>query len=162
MNSRQFLRSVKTLHTAMLIGMVIFTVVVVVIMTSTTIFGESAEVIHNVMKFVAPVVTVIAFLGSGIIFKQKVDAARTSNTSLRFRLEQYRTACIARWALLEAGVMTALVGLLLTKKYYYAIFIFLLLVFFFLYAPSPEKIKTQLDLNSADQAALDDEYADLN
>lgn len=162
MNSRQFIRSLKTLHTTMLIGMIIFTVVVVVLMTSTTLFGESADAIHNVMKFVAPLIAVFAFLGSGVLFKQRIDPVRTSNTSLRFRLEQYRSACIIRWAMLEGGVMVALVGLLLTKNYYYAIFIFLLLVFFFLYAPSAEKVKTQLDLNTTDQALLDDDYADLN
>lgn len=162
LNSRQYLRTLKMMHTTMLIGMIVFTVVVVVMMTSTTIFGESADAIHNVMKFVAPLVAVATFLGSGVLFKQRIDSVRTSNTTLRFRLEQYRTASIMRWAMLEGGVMTSLVGLLLTKNYYYAIFIFLLLVFFFLYAPSSEKIKTQLELNSADQAALDDEYADLN
>lgn len=160
-NSRQYLRSLKMVHTSLLIGMIIFSVIVVVLMMTASVFEENAASLHNIMKFFVPVVTIAAFLGSGVIFKKKIDALKqASGTSFRYRMEQYRTACIMRWAMLEGAVMLALVAQLLTKNYYYSIFIFLLLIFFFLYAPSAEKIKTQLELGSQEQAILDDEYGE--
>lgn len=160
-NSRQYLRSLKTLHTALLLGMIAFSVTGVTLMMSASIFPEDNKSLHDIMKFVVPVVSVIAFLYSGILFKKKTDELKNgSNLSLGFRLNGYRTASLLRWVLLESAVFLSLIALLLTKEYYYAIFIFLLLVFFFLYAPSAEKIKTQLELNSQEQALLDDDYAE--
>jgi hypothetical protein len=161
--SGQYLRNIKMVHSSLLIGMIIFSVIVVVLMMTASLFEEDAASLHNIMRFVVPVVSVGAFIGSGILFKQKIDSVKqASGMSFGYRMDQYRSASIIRWAILEGAVMLALIAQLLTKNYYYSIFIFLLLVFFFLYAPSAEKIKSQLGLNSEEQAMLDDEYAEWN
>jgi hypothetical protein len=160
-NSRQYLRSLKMIHSSLLIGMIVFSIIVVVLMMTASIFEDDAGSVHNIMKFLVPVITVAAFFGSGIIFKKKTDMLKqASGMGFRYRMEQYRSACMVRWAILEGAVMLALIAQLLTKNYYYTIFIFLLLIFFFLYAPTADKIKTQLDLNSNEQAMLDDEYTE--
>ena len=161
-NSRQYLRNLKMIHTTLLLGMIVFSVIGVTLMMSANIFSENNNRLHQVMQFVVPVVAIAAFLGSGVIFKKQTDELKNNpNLSLGYRLNGYRSASIVRWALLEGAVFVSLITLLLTKEYYYAIFIFLLLVFFFLYAPSAEKIKTQLELNSQEQALLDDEYGEF-
>jgi ABC-type protease/lipase transport system fused ATPase/permease subunit len=159
--SGQYLRNIKMVHSTLLIGMIIFSVIVVVLMMTMSLFEEDAASLHQVMKFVVPVISLAAFIGSGFLFKKKMDAVKqATGISFGYRMDQYRNASIVRWAMLEGAVMLALIAQLLTKNYYYSIFIFLLLVFFFLYAPSAEKIKTQLQLNSEEQAMLDDEYSE--
>jgi hypothetical protein len=161
--SGRYMRTLKTLHTVLLAGMMLFAAIAVILLGTKTFTGPEPGKMHDILKFLAPLAALSGFIGSTIIFKKQLDEINAAlNSSLGQKLARYRTACIIRWALLEGPVILAVIGLLLTGNYYfYGPIIFLLLIFFLLYAPSEEKIKMQVKMSSAEQAVLDDNFGEI-
>jgi hypothetical protein len=158
----QYMRNLKTVHRALLAGIVLFTIIAAVVVSQELMSFESGEKLHNIFKFIAPVFTVLAILAANLVFKKKTDELKqASNTTLRFRLEQYRAASMQRWATTELPLFFSIVALILTGEYYYGIFIFLVLVFFILYAPDAGKVSMHLQLGTTEAALLEDEYAEI-
>jgi hypothetical protein len=160
--SAEYLRSLKSLHALLLAGIILFTILGAISVYMGAVDVSASSSVHKVLMFLVPVASVAGLLMANLLFKKKTDALRSAGSmSLRYRLEQFRSASLLRWALTEAPLMLAIIALILTGSYYYGIFIFLLLIFFILYAPSADKIKMQLELSSEEAALLDDGYAEI-
>jgi hypothetical protein len=88
----RYMRGLKTLHTALLAGMMLFAAVVVILLGTKSIKLGPGGNIHGILQFLVPVVCVAGFFGGNMIFKQKLDAINGHGGSLLRRLTDYRTA----------------------------------------------------------------------
>jgi hypothetical protein len=158
-----YLRTLKTLHTALLVGMILFASIAVILLGTGSFVVPQPDELHSIFRFVAPLMAVACFFGSTLLFKKKIDALNAKpQNNLGNKLRQYQAASILRWALLEAAVLTSIIALLLTGKYvYYGSIIFVLLVFFIMYAPTADKIPAQVQMSSQERQQFDDDLTEL-
>ncbi len=160
--SSTYIKSLQLLHRAMMIGVILFCSIAVYIINQVNNAPKLDEQLHQITIYLAPVIALLGIFLSTILYKKNIDNILiTSNLSLGQKLEQYRKACIIRWAFLEGAMLFCTVLLFITGKYYYLIFIFILLVFFIMYAPSKEQIAAHLQLNADDRYILEDEYGEI-
>jgi len=154
-NFAQYFRALQILFFALLIGQI--SVVAVL------------YVIHNPAESDAPqdatifklALTILLALLSGFAFfmnRKKLESAR-AQTTLKEKLTDYRTACIIKWAPLEAGALISAVLFFVTGNAFFLGFATMMIVFFATQFPSRQRLINELDLTATEQMALDDPNA---
>jgi hypothetical protein len=158
-----YLKSLAMLHKGLMGGVVLFSGMVVFLINKTSKPGQYNEPLHGIFQYVVPLVAVLGIVMSTLLYKRKLDAIlEKPDAALSQKLIGYRTACLTRWAVLEAATLCSTIALFLTGRYYYIIFLFLLLLFFILYAPAKEQVIAHLQLNTNEQYILEDPYAEID
>jgi hypothetical protein len=161
--TEEYLKSLKFLHKGLMGGVVLFSGIVVFLLDKTGKTGQYNENLHRVFMVLVPCMALLGILVSTILYKKKLDAIlEKPDAPLSQKLTGYRTACVTRWAVLEAAMLFSTVALFITGKYYYVVFLFFLLLFFILYAPAKEQVIAHLQLNTDEQYILEDPYAGID
>lgn len=105
---------------------------------------------------VVVIVASIAFLVIGFnFFRKKLMEVRSSTLAAEKRMEQYLSACIIWWTMIEIPGIIAVIGFLLTHNHallFLGIFHLLLL---FIFMPRKENIILLLNLNSEEVKRLE-------
>jgi fructose-specific phosphotransferase system IIC component len=137
--SATYIKNLQVLHKALMVGVILFCSITVYIINQVNNAPKLDEQLHRFTIYIAPIIALLGILLSTILYKKSIDNILVkSNLTLGQKLEQYRKACIVRWAFIEGAMLFCTVLLFITGKYYYLIFLFILLVFFIMYAPSKE------------------------
>jgi len=144
----------KILHLAMLAGFTLLTVAILIIMrvSPNTTRDESYE---RILQIVTVVISVATLLIGFNLFRRKIIELHNSRDTAEKRMEQYKTALIRWWAMIEGPGLLAAIGLFLTGNYAFlalAVFHIAILAFFM---PRKENIIMLLNLNSEEVARLE-------
>jgi hypothetical protein len=155
--SKEYFKILNLLHTALLGTQLLFAVVAFYLHINGPLNNDSTE-FSNIFQFVLPVVIVGAVLGSAMLFKAQLKSIK-AKPELKDKLNDYRSALLIKYAMLEAPSMFAIVCYLLTANFIFMGFAGLIIVVFLLNRPLPENTANDLELNQTDKMRLLDPTA---
>ncbi len=105
-----------------------------------------------------PLFFLVTFSVGKILTKQRLKLAKEEK-QIKAKLEAYRSVSIIKYALLEGTAFFAIITYLLTGEYLLLGFAVMMMFLFATYYPSKEKLVSELELNRAEQAILEDPTA---
>lgn len=142
--------SLSMMHKAMLVGQIVFSAVMSLLVQQKLllpVLGNNEKMVQVVaLAFAA----VAVFLGNRL-FRKKLEVINDNRTAdAKTKLNQYRSACTAQWALLEASILLTGICLLLTANYAFLALATVLIVYFGMLIPVKARIAAQLNLQTSD------------
>ena len=143
MTSGGYFKSIKIVHIALVIGVVLFALAAVFLQINGFHTADQEFII-----FFLVVVSMFALFGiiaSNLIFKKKLRTIR-GKPHLKVKMEEYRTALITKLALIEGPAFFAVVAYLVTGDYIFLGITFVLIIVFLIYTPSKTKFINDLEL----------------
>lgn len=144
----------KILHTALLMGMIIFSVVAIVLV-QRNIIPASGETLERTLQLVCILVSGVMILGGFNLFKKKMLAARNDTGTGEQRMDLYRAACILWWAMIEGPGLLATIGYILTHNLaFLALGVFHILCLF-VFSPRKANIVVLLNLTNEEVSRLE-------
>jgi len=157
MTSKEFFKSIQIIHFALVIGVFVLGIFAFYFHYSG-LEMEGGEDMNFGLKYVVPIFAIIGVFASNLVFKNKLKDC-TRKTGLKEKLNNYRSALIVKFALIEGNSFFALVAYLLTGKLLYLGLAGLLLIVLILYRPTKEKLIFDLELNQLDKHLIYDSNA---
>lgn len=149
-NFAQYLKSLQIIFTALVAGSVIcLTAFYFLPQEQQNLLPEDGIAVR------VPVLIVLLLAAGFFIGRNRIQAARNLDT-LKEKMTAYRAALILRWALLEGSILLAGVSFFLSRYLILLGVAGIGLVVFLLFFPSRNRIITDLEFSSSEQAALDD------
>ena len=147
-------KGLKVLHTALLIGMVIFNIVAIVLV-QRNIVPAADESFQRIFQVVCILVSGTMLIAGFNLFKKKMLAARNDTGPGEQRMDLYRASCILWWAMIEGPGLLATIGYILTHNYaFFALGVFHLSCLF-VFSPRKANIVVLLNLSSEEVARLE-------
>lgn len=144
----------KILHTALLIGMIVFCIVAI-ILVQRNLITASGETLERTLQVVCILVSGVMLLAGFNIFKKKMLAARNDTGPGEQRMDLYRAACILWWAMIEGPGLLAIIGYILTHNFaFFALGVFHISCLF-VFSPRKANIVVLLNLTPDEVARLD-------
>jgi hypothetical protein len=152
--SKEYFNSLNITYMSLILGQVFFAIISLFLSLSGLVSFNLED-----SKFILIIVTILfafgAFYGNTYIFKMKLNAINPAS-SLFDKLNEYRSACILRWAILEGPSFLSIIGYFLTGDLTFIIITSSIIAFFFMNRPNAEKACTELNLEYQDKIRLMD------
>lgn len=144
----------KVLHTALLIGMIIFGTVAIVLVQRNLV-PASGESLERSLQIVCILVSGVMLLGGFNLFKKKMMVARNATGPGEQRMDLYRAACILWWAMIEGPGLLAIIAYILTHNFaFFALGVFHIACLF-VFSPRKANVVVLLNLTPDEVARLD-------
>jgi hypothetical protein len=144
----------KVMHTALLIGMVIFNIVAIVLVQQN-IVPAADESFQRIFQIVCILVSGTMLIAGFNLFKKKMLAARNHTGPGVQRMDLYRAACMLWWAMIEGPGLLATIGYILTHNYaFFALGVFHLSCLF-VFSPRKANIAVLLNLTPDEVVRLE-------
>lgn len=138
----------------MLTGLGIFAVVCLII--SRNRFDPAVDESFSRIFQVVVIVISTAFLIIGLnVFRRKILAARSSSAPAERRMEQYLSACIIWWAMIQMPGILAVIGFLLTLNHSFFFLGLFHILLLFVFMPRKDNIIILLNLNGEEVLKLE-------
>lgn len=151
--SQAYFTLLKVLHTALLMGQILFAGVSYFLHQSGSL-QLNVEELASIFKIVVPILVVGAFFGSQFLFKSKIrEAIKQENLSKK--LLTYRVAFLLQCAILEGASLFSIMSYLLTADLWFLVMAAIVVVLFVLQAPSLQKVAMALQLNNQEKQILE-------
>lgn len=158
MTSGGYFKSIKIVHIALVVGIVFFTLVSILLQIKG--FGTVGQEIDNVLLIVVPIFALIGIFASTLVFKNKLNGIR-KKSSLKEKMEEYRSALIIKFALIEGPSFFVVVSYLLTGNYIYLGILVILIIVFLIYTPNKTKFINDLELTKNDSELINNSEAEI-
>ncbi|MGZ2371423.1 hypothetical protein ACXR6G_16710 [Ancylomarina sp. YFZ004] len=155
--SKQYFKSLKVIHIALLLGQLAFATLAYIINFITPI-SNGMEDLNDIFLILVSVITFGSIAAGIFITKSKLIAAN-EKPNLSDKLNDYRALTIARLALLEGPVFFAIISFLLTGNLIFLGFAGLILIIFIIQAPGKDKLINDLELTYAEKSLIEDPAA---
>jgi len=140
---KTFITTLKIIHGAMLLGMIVFGIVAY---NTVSTINTSFEMQENLFVFIVPIVAMIAYFASGFIFKKIVQEVKPSD-NLQVKIGLYLKGSIAKYAFLEGAGLFAIFAFMNNGYFLYLLIAALLLLFMYTQRPTLSNITQELPLN---------------
>lgn len=157
--SREYFKTIKIIHIAMIMGIIFFGIV--------AIFNQSSlgfpiyEQITKIYLILVLVFVVFGIIASNMIYKKKLVKIK-EKTSLKEKLEEYRGALIIKFALVEGPAFLLILVFLITGKYFLLGLAALMVGILVFYSPSIEKAINEIELSENEAKILENPDAEIN
>ncbi len=139
-----YIKSLKIVHNALLIGQFLFLAVSIFIVAKNSPVVSSS--LDKTLQVAALVISFAAVFASANIFKNRL-AAISSITEVTDKGNQYRAANIIKWSLIEGPAIFVIICFFITGNYSFAALALALIIYFFLSGPSKIKMMLQTQLS---------------
>jgi hypothetical protein len=147
------LKTLSIIHKAMLIGQVIFAAVSVFLFASGIETPQMKEY-DKTFQVIVIIAAAAGFLIGTNLYKKKIRQLRESSANAQEKFNQYRSASILLWALLEAPCLLAIIAFYLTANYAFIILAAALIFLFFIFGPNKQKLLVFLGLSEQEIEGL--------
>lgn len=147
MTSGEYFKSLKVVHLALVVGVVFFALTSILLQFAG--FGTLGPDVDKILVLVVPIIALIGSYTSNFIFRKKLSEIK-KKSSLKEKMEEYRSAFIIRLALIEAPSFLTVVAYLLTGNYLFLGIVVALLIVFFIYSPNQSKFIAELELTKSE------------
>jgi hypothetical protein len=107
------------------------------------------------MFLIVPVFAIAGIYGSQYLFKMKLNDIK-NKTNLSEKLTDYKSACIIRWAILEAPSFLAIVAAIITGEVLLLGIVAIIIAWFVAIRPGVQRAINELDLDYKDKMLLND------
>jgi hypothetical protein len=155
LTSRQYFSILSTLHRAFLIGQVLFAVAAVAVRTTGQMEVDAGKELGEILPIVALGLAIAGVAASHFLFSKRLETLRQRD-GLAQKLQDYRSALILRWALLEGPVMLAIIAYMLTGNFLLLILIAAVVILFIFFRPSRSRALQDLQLPHDEEYQLTD------
>jgi hypothetical protein len=152
LNSKEYIKILSLIHTALFMGQLILGGVFIFLNLSGQLAIEGADLLE-VFQLVVPIVMLGVIYGGEWVRKMRLKTCKEKK-ELNEKLDEYRTAIIIKYALLEASSLLALIAYLMTSNYLFLSLAGIGLIVFFNNRPSLQKIIDELELNDSEKSLL--------
>ena len=157
LTSKDFFKTIQIIHFALMTGLIVMGMLAF-LFHYNGLEMEGGKEMNFGLIYVVPVFAFSGIIASNLVFKHKLkDSVNTPN--LKEKLNNYRSALIAKFALIEGNSFFAIIAYLLTGKLLYLGHAGLLLIVLLLYRPTKEKSIIDLELGHSDQQLIYDSNA---
>lgn len=150
--SKQYFKSLKLIHIALMIGQVSFASVAFLINSLEPI---AMTELNDTFLILVAVFTLGSLAAGKLVAKNKLKAAKQKQT-LSEKLDDYRVLIITKLALLELPVFFAIVSFILTSNLTFLGLSGLVLIIFIIQAPTQDKLIDDLELTYAEKTLIED------
>lgn len=158
MTSGGYFKSLKIVHIALVIGVVFFALISILLQIKG--FGTVDQEINNGLLLIVSIFTVFGILGSNLIFKKKLSGIR-EKSSLKEKMEEYRSALIFKLALIEGPTFFSVIAYLLTGNYIFLGMVLILIIVFLIYTPKQSKFINDLELTKSESDLINNSEAEI-
>lgn len=143
-------RALQILFMAMLYGQILFALLSFILVK----YGFFKQVnfqlkTEKIFETLSVIISFVAVLLAFSVFKKKIEQAR-KNVALKEKFTEYRTACIIKYAMIEAASLLSIIFYLLTSKWNFIVIAVLLIFIFMSQNPIRQRIKTELMVDDTD------------
>jgi hypothetical protein len=140
------IKNLSIIHLALIAGQIMFIAVVLVLKGQYEIILQPE---NDLFFFIVPGFAVMALLSSNMIFKKLLDKAKLLNQHSD-KLNNYRAACIVRYALVEGPSLFAIICYYLTGNLFYIFISGFCILYLFTLRPTKEKVEMDLMIELKD------------
>jgi hypothetical protein len=156
-----YFRTLGLLHLALIMGQIVFALMAFVVkLIGAYDTAALAPELYNILLYLAPGTAVLGIGTSWLVFSSRVKSLRSlSNPADQYT--GYRSACILRYAILEAPSLVALVCFILTGDYLFLTIPAFIILVFFLIRPTKMAYISHIQPGYDQQLLLDDPHAVL-
>jgi hypothetical protein len=146
--------TLKILHNVLLAAQILF-IAVLFYLGYTKEQIPSLRNTDKLLQVAAIALSAIAFFGGARFFKQRLLAIRANDkATIKEKLDQYKTASIVQWAMLEGATIFCGISYFITGNAAFLALALVLMLLFGMLAPVKTKIAFQLGLNITDVEEL--------
>lgn len=143
-------KTLKFLHLALLSGQVVFLAVVLILTKGKLTMDFSFE---EPIAIVACLLAGITLFAHRFFFQKLLEKIKASDT-LTSKLQQYQSASIVKWGLIEGSTLLCIVGALITKNGILLAIAGVLVVVFYTLKPSREQLFIDLTLSKEEKEQI--------
>ncbi|MBP7496191.1 MAG: hypothetical protein KA792_00805 [Bacteroidales bacterium] len=150
--SKEYFRALSTIYYAMIAGQIFF-VLISFFLVYKGIIKEQDKDLNDVFSIIIPVFVLGVIMSSNILFRNKLKKSK-SKTLLIEKMNDYRSALLIRYALLEGPCFLSIVAYLLCGVNLFLMLAGVIILIFSFYKPSVNKAVIELELNQTDTESL--------
>ena len=144
--SKQYLRTLTIIHGALTLGQVLFASITVIANNGKEM--DPTQATTNNMLLVMAILMVGGGMALGtFLFKRKLIAIQQSNNLVE-KLNDYSTALIIRFAMMEGPSLFCIIAYLLTSNYLFLVLAAVVLTVFIILRPTRANVLRDLELGS--------------
>ncbi|MEO9144598.1 MAG: hypothetical protein ABI237_03495 [Ginsengibacter sp.] len=145
------IKALFILHIALLAGQVAFALIALLVG-----YIRDFSSIASWQSYSTPLIIlcisigIAGYLGGNILFRKKLDALNENSHSLSEKFNNYRAACIMRWAMLEFPVLFCIIFFFVTDNFILLIVAAALILLFITTRPSLQKAASDLRVSETE------------
>lgn len=148
-----YIRANTILHFALLAGQFLMAIIFLGLVYFKNTDSFSLQSISQQLLIACIAIAALAYLGGNFSFKKKLETINEGNNSLSKKLDDYRSANITRWAIMEFATLFSIIVFFLTGNYSILIVAAVMMALFFAARPASQKAVADLHISLTD---LDD------
>lgn len=139
------IKALSILYLALLIGQIILTLVFLLVVYSIGFSPAPSNV--NLFIFLCVTSGVAGYLGGSVMFRKKLEQINGNMKSIAEKFDDYRSASINQWALMEFAVLFCLILFFVSKSSVILIIAIVFLLLFITLRPSLQKTASDLNIS---------------
>jgi len=145
------IKALSILHIALLIGQLLFAIIAFVI----TYMGKSQSD-SSLKSYPAQIILlcigigIAGYLAGNVLFRKKLEQINGDFKSLSERFNDYRAACITRWALAQFATLFCIILFFVSRINLLLVVVIALILLFFTTRPTLEKAASDLNVSGAE------------
>ncbi|MEZ4971167.1 MAG: hypothetical protein R2814_16175 [Flavobacteriaceae bacterium] len=144
---KNYLNTLKFIHSAMLLGILSFTIF---IYATGEGFLVDFSKDHNIFVYLVPTLAMLSYFISNYVFgKQLKDLTKLN--SLKSKWVLYLQACVVRFSFIEGAAILSTIVFRLDNHIFYLVISLLLILYLFKLRPTKTKIIMDMELSLEDQ-----------
>lgn len=147
-------KMLSNLHLAMFLGQLLFSIISFSLVYSKKFFSPFLNEYLEMIFSVCVILGVTGYLAGNIFFKRRLEQIHRVYKPLPQRLNEYRSASIMRWALLEFAILLSIIFFMLTNAYEIITVAGGLMILFLSCRPTAQKIATDLRISEAELSKI--------
>jgi len=145
------IKALSIIHLALLLGQVFFTLISLFLIYSKN--SSSSSSLQQYSQQLIILCIILGFAGYLVgknLFRKKLEQINGNVKSVPEKFNDYRSACITRWALLEAPSLFSLILFFLTGNYIILVVGVAIILLFFTTRPSLQKVASDLGISETE------------
>lgn len=142
------IKALLILHTALLAGQVLFTAIfTLIVFTGKSQTASSLNAYPTQIILLCIGIGIAGYLAGNLLFRKKLEQINSDSKSLSEKFNDYRSACITRWALSEFATLFCIILFFVSRINVLLIVAIALLLLFFTTRPSLGKTASDLNVS---------------
>lgn len=153
MQQSNAVKALRIIHSALLIGQILFAAVCAYLVYSNSLVPGAPE-LNKILQVAALVAAAGGIYGGMFLFKKKLEQIRAMQTGAKEKFDAYRAASLIQWAMMEGPSIFCTICFFLTGNYAFLALVLAIVFVFVMTAPGKLKILLQLQISEAELDGL--------
>lgn len=142
-------KALNIIHKGLVAGQLMFAAIAAYLLYSGAVIPAATE-LDKTLQIATLAITAAGIFAGFAIFKKKSARIRDMQGGAKEKFEQYRSACIIQWALMEGPAIFCIICFFLTGNYAFLALVAFIIILFTMTGPSKFKIQLQLQISEAE------------